>query len=1063
MLVRVDPAVLVTDGDDLHSAAIRLRSAVASAGSSLSSTQGMAGDDPNAEDFAGAYDDSAQQVLDEAAAVVGHLSALDNAIAGTARAYDLAEGAGAGRAGSAISASGSAISADASSVPTALGAGMPGLLGDVAGFVQDALWAAGIQIPNGDPGKLNSAADAWSSLADDVRSVKDSVSSSLTALAGMDIPQSDDILACRDKLEEFLRLTAESADGLRGNCSDQAEAISAAHSEILWLVGQMVAEIAISAGLGIVLGAVTAGLGTLAAGANVARVIASFAIKILAVINRLRALTAARSALLRGAVRVSGEAARGAIAAVVVTASVDAVRADESGYEQRSLAGAGLGALLSPFAGSPVSAGVRGLGGRAAVSDIAGGLVEGAAGQGVGMAFGEDFNLAAVALGGAFAPGAARIDAAAARVTPRGGASGGATGGASGGASGSNATNATTPTLGATGGAAAPGTSGVSPTGGTPAGGTVGGNAPQPAPAGGGATSGGGGGGIRTDSSAPQPGAGSATGGQAAQSGGGVRTDSSAPQPGAGGGSATNSGGSTPVEVPSGGASQPTGGGASSPSAAPTPGAPAAPDAAPPMAPDTTPVSAPSGGEAPEAAPTTDTTTDAAEPAASPEPTQPADTTPDRPEAPTAQGETADGSTDTADGPTDPAGDATSPSDSATDVGTPEQATGPSEPDASTASDEAHPATASPAATEDPDPTAEPTPDSADTAEDGPATESPADSDGAAAETAAAPVTAEDVRADIEAAAAVDSADVAATGSEMQDAIAAETAAAQEAAAQEAAAADAAAEQADAADAGTADPADAAPPRDPAVLQPLTDQQLAILHGDARSGAGWHRHVETADEIKAHIRNQEILANHGHMNDAYLPNDGAGTVPSAADGPVAVGRGAEAIGYDPTEVWGHETLADGSTRPLDRDGWEARNVDADGNLRWAPNDGASAGSRIIYTDGAAFLNDFGTLQLDRLGATDRGSYFGVGGGTFDARALPPGQASTDELWEFDFRQLPAGWEMEIARISPAYGRDGGGLQLVIRNAAGEGQTIEQLLGEGVIENVRLSPVLTAAP
>ncbi|WP_207454267.1 glycohydrolase toxin TNT-related protein [Herbiconiux sp. SYSU D00978] len=1054
MLVRVDPAVLVTDGEDLHSVATRLRSAVGSAGGSLSGTQGMAGDDPSADDFASAYDEKAPAILEEAAAIVSLLSGLDNAISGTARAYDLAEGVGAGRSGSPIPASGSTLSCSAPSVPTALGAGLPSVLGDVQDFIQDALFAAGIVIPNGDPGTLRSAASAWSSLESDVRSVKSSLSSSLTALASMDIPQKADILACRDRLEELLDQVVSDADSLRDVCEGQADAIADAHREILWLIGQMVAEIAITAGLGFALSFVTFGGAGAVAAAKVAHTIARFVPKILTVIQKLRSFAVARAALLRSLARISGEAARGSVAAVAVTASVNAIRAGEDGFESSSLTASGIGAFVSPFAGTPVSSAVGRTGGRV-VSEMAGGAAEGVVSEGVNLAISGDFNVQAVGLSALLGPAASRLDSAAtSRVTPRGGASGGATGAS--GVTGGSAADATTPTTpdvsSATAGAGAAGGAGTS-TGGLPSGGTVGSNAPQPAPAGGSAGTGGAGtggagagagGSVRTDSTAPQPGVGGGGGSTASSGGAGVRTDSTAPQPGAGGGGAST--------TPTGGA-----GDIRTDSAAPEPGAtdpaaPAAPTGGADVAASPAASVAGTGGSVAGADATTTAPSpvgDAAEAGA---------TSGDQTSTPT-QDDVA--SNPASSEPTAATSDAVGQGGETSESDTAETAT----------SDESDATSAETEATSADTASAEPTPPSdeasgTDAAERQSASDDvhPSDGDGDTA-------TAASVQDGITAASTVDASDVAAADHEITEAIAAETAAAEAAAADEAASADASTpdDAEGAATEGSADPVGAAAdsgsvtPRDPAALQELTAAQHEILHGTATAGDGWTRYVETHQEAQDLAANQTLIEGHGHLGPTYAPQDAEGNIPEHADSPVHVGRGAQALGFDSSEVWGHGPRADGTEGPYSREDWESRNILPDGKLRWAPNTGAVAGSRVVYSDGQAFLRDWGGLRLDRLGSKESGTYFGLGGGSFNDRALPPMQIKTDDLWDFEFLELPEGWTVEVSRIGPGYGLDGGGVQLVVRDDMGEAATLRRLLREGAITAPTLSSALSAAP
>ena len=52
---------------------------------------------------------------------------------------------------------------------------------------------------------------------------------------------------------------------------------------------------------------------------------------------------------------------------------------------------------------------------------------------------------------------------------------------------------------------------------------------------------------------------------------------------------------------------------------------------------------------------------------------------------------------------------------------------------------------------------------------------------------------------------------------------------------------------------------------------------------------------------------------------------------------------------------------------------------------------------------------------------------------------------------FELVRLPDGWSIEVSEIAPAFGREGGGLQALIYNAAGEKVPVRQLLEDGVLE------------
>ena len=152
----------------------------------------------------------------------------------------------------------------------------------------------------------------------------------------------------------------------------------------------------------------------------------------------------------------------------------------------------------------------------------------------------------------------------------------------------------------------------------------------------------------------------------------------------------------------------------------------------------------------------------------------------------------------------------------------------------------------------------------------------------------------------------------------------------------------------------------------------------------------------------------------------------------------------------PDEPFGHDV--DGT--PFAKDEYEERynKLGPDGE-RWQaypPNDGAVPGSRIIYDSGDAYLRDYGPY-LDRIG-DDNGAYLGVMPDgvppSFEERGLPV--ASLNEPYnDFRLTNLPEGWTIEVSEIAPAFGRDGGALQVLIYDEYGQKVPIRKL--DGVLE------------
>ncbi|MFC8681189.1 glycohydrolase toxin TNT-related protein [Microbacterium ureisolvens] len=226
----------------------------------------------------------------------------------------------------------------------------------------------------------------------------------------------------------------------------------------------------------------------------------------------------------------------------------------------------------------------------------------------------------------------------------------------------------------------------------------------------------------------------------------------------------------------------------------------------------------------------------------------------------------------------------------------------------------------------------------------------------------------------------------------------------------------------------------------PASLAPIRPELASILDGDAASGNGWHRVVD-ADRVES-VPYPGPRPEPGLLDGRFAP------VVDVNGHAVDVGDAARLLDADPTAPYGHRP--DG-TPYTDGADWSRDNVDrvlgsTYGNMHWAPNDGAVFGTRVRITDLQTFDRVAGNLHIDRLGRLS-GSYMGLGGGTFAERGLPPNQVGQNEFWHVSLRpgaQLPAGWSIEVSRIAPAYGQPGGGLQIVVRDANGEGVKLDEL-------------------
>jgi hypothetical protein len=160
---------------------------------------------------------------------------------------------------------------------------------------------------------------------------------------------------------------------------------------------------------------------------------------------------------------------------------------------------------------------------------------------------------------------------------------------------------------------------------------------------------------------------------------------------------------------------------------------------------------------------------------------------------------------------------------------------------------------------------------------------------------------------------------------------------------------------------------------------------------------------------------------------------------------------------DPHEPYGHGH--DGA--PLTKQEYDERWTRPNGAPRYPFNEGARSGSRVTYTDTGAFVERFGS-RLDRIGDPG-GTYLAVMENgvpaTFEQRSLPP-TSLNNSYHQYTFADNAVelmqrdGINIEVSRIAPAFGREGGGLQVLVYGDAGRGESIvlsvDQMLERGYL-------------
>lgn len=117
--------------------------------------------------------------------------------------------------------------------------------------------------------------------------------------------------------------------------------------------------------------------------------------------------------------------------------------------------------------------------------------------------------------------------------------------------------------------------------------------------------------------------------------------------------------------------------------------------------------------------------------------------------------------------------------------------------------------------------------------------------------------------------------------------------------------------------------------------------------------------------------------------------------------------------------------------------------------RYPDNAGAVEGTVRQYDTLGDLRADLGDVTVDRIGANN-GSFLAVEGTPWNMRSLPVNTLGK-ELHHFEFNRLPEGYRVEVSEIAPAFGREGGGTQLRIVDAAsGRPANVNDLLDAGVL-------------
>ena len=160
---------------------------------------------------------------------------------------------------------------------------------------------------------------------------------------------------------------------------------------------------------------------------------------------------------------------------------------------------------------------------------------------------------------------------------------------------------------------------------------------------------------------------------------------------------------------------------------------------------------------------------------------------------------------------------------------------------------------------------------------------------------------------------------------------------------------------------------------------------------------------------------------------------------------------------DPDAPWGRAT----DDTPFTKAEYDARYTQPakNGDPFWhvyPPNDGALPGTWMKYQSVGAYIRDHGA-EMDRIGGTS-GEFLGVMkdglSASFEARSLPV-KTLAEQYFKYRLEDHwppgTEGWSLEVSKVAPAFGRDGGASQLLIRDADGLTVNVETMLEMGLLK------------
>ncbi|MEV6361438.1 polymorphic toxin type 50 domain-containing protein [Nocardia asteroides] len=290
-LLVVDPAVYSLAGASLNSYACEFQRILTSQMSALADTGSMGGNIGESKDWATSYDDTVNRTLLATGNLIQAMGNYANILQEIGYIYAVSDWESGSNRPAPVEPSRFPATWQGCTIPPPSAGGPSNGLFDDIGFALSALNDYGVPIPDGEPAKLQIAADVWRFLASDrgvgnLPSLLDSLASSFESETAPALEYVDDdirkmkaaataVLDLYKDLETACREQKSALDQLRRDLETKARQLA---DDLAVLIAQEVVEGIIT---GVVVGALTLGFGaTLVTAARVGKTMAKIALKV---------------------------------------------------------------------------------------------------------------------------------------------------------------------------------------------------------------------------------------------------------------------------------------------------------------------------------------------------------------------------------------------------------------------------------------------------------------------------------------------------------------------------------------------------------------------------------------------------------------------------------------------------------------------------------------------------------------------------------------------------------------------------------------------------------------